>query len=115
MKNLEYQLFEKIIFTFQDQTGFEETAEFPQTWYLAVYLELSQIKRDMIKEVRFINPIMKEEKNRSSQERSYSVKCKGCGDLIIYQSKDIIQGSFSGESVIECQDCKTLITVEDLP
>lgn len=56
MRNLEHIIFEQIIFTYQDSTGFEEKEYFNDTWYNAVYLNFSEIKKATIKEVHFINP-----------------------------------------------------------
>ncbi len=56
MKNLEHTIFEKIVFTYQDLNGFEETEEFNDTWYKSAYLNMSPEKRATIKEVHFTNP-----------------------------------------------------------
>lgn len=56
MKNLEHTIFEKIIFTYQDRTGFEDKETFNDTWYNAVILNMSLEKRITIKEVHFVNP-----------------------------------------------------------
>lgn len=56
MKNLEYIIFEKIIFTYQDHTGFEEIEEFNDTWWNSAWFKMSHKKRATIKEVHFINP-----------------------------------------------------------
>jgi hypothetical protein len=56
MKNLEHTIFEQIIFTYQDHTGYEEIEIFKETWYKTVILNMSLEKRNTIKEVHFVNP-----------------------------------------------------------